>query len=164
MWSWRRITRNFTSMALHAFMAWNLDTMKKWYLPKFSTPHWSNTVSTSMWMLQGLKIGSKWPWLAAKSTSTGSEWMSKPITVTHVRRTFCSKSNLPHKLANGGAVPLQAIPIWCVNNNLVCVQTGSGAHPASYTVGTGSSFPVGKARPGRDADHSPPSSAEVKKE
>jgi hypothetical protein len=46
----------------------------------------------------------------------------------------------------------------------LCVQTGSGAHPASCTVGTGGSFPEGKARPGRDADHSPPSSAEVKKE
>jgi hypothetical protein len=34
----------------------------------------------------------------------------------------------------------------------------------NYTVGTGGSFPGGKARPGRDADHSPPSSAEVKKE
>jgi hypothetical protein len=46
----------------------------------------------------------------------------------------------------------------------LCVQTGSGAHPASCTVGTGGSFPGGKARPGRDADHSPPSSAEVKKQ
>jgi hypothetical protein len=44
----------------------------------------------------------------------------------------------------------------------LCVQTGSGAHPASYTMGTGGGpFPEGKARPGRDADHSPPSSAEV---
>jgi hypothetical protein len=43
----------------------------------------------------------------------------------------------------------------------VCVQTGSGAHPASCTVGTGGPFPGGKARPGRDADHSPPSSSEV---
>jgi hypothetical protein len=34
-------------------------------------------------------------------------------------------------------------------------QTGSGAHPASCTMGTGSPFPGGKARPGRDADHSP---------
>jgi hypothetical protein len=41
---------------------------------------------------------------------------------------------------------------------------GSGANPASYTMGTGGSFPGGKARPGRDADHLPPSSAEVKKE
>jgi hypothetical protein len=39
----------------------------------------------------------------------------------------------------------------------LCVQT----HPASCTVGTGGPFPGGKARPGRDADHSPPSSAEV---
>jgi hypothetical protein len=46
----------------------------------------------------------------------------------------------------------------------LCVQTGSGAHPASCTMGTGGSFPGGKARPGHDADHSPPSSAEVKKE
>jgi hypothetical protein len=38
----------------------------------------------------------------------------------------------------------------------LCVQTGSGAHP----VGTGGSFPGGKARPGRDADHSPPYRAE----
>jgi hypothetical protein len=37
----------------------------------------------------------------------------------------------------------------------LCVQTGSGAHPASCTMGTGCPFPWGKARPGRDADHSP---------
>jgi hypothetical protein len=39
-----------------------------------------------------------------------------------------------------------------------CVQTGSEAHPASYPMGTGGPFPGVKARPGRDADHSPPSS------
>jgi hypothetical protein len=36
------------------------------------------------------------------------------------------------------------------------VQTGSGARPASYTVGTGGSFP------GAESDQSPPSNAEVK--
>jgi hypothetical protein len=46
----------------------------------------------------------------------------------------------------------------------ICVQTGSGAHPDSCTMGTGGPFPGGKARPGRDADHSPPSSAEVENE
>jgi hypothetical protein len=46
----------------------------------------------------------------------------------------------------------------------LCVQTGSGAHPASCTIGTGGPFPGGKARPRRDADHSPPSSAEVENE
>ena len=40
------------------------------------------------------------------------------------------------------------------------VQTGPEAHPASCTMGTGS-FRGGKVRPGRDADPSPPSSAEV---
>jgi len=39
------------------------------------------------------------------------------------------------------------------------VQTGPGAHPASYTMGTGS-FP-GVKRPGSGVDHRPPSSAEV---
>jgi hypothetical protein len=42
------------------------------------------------------------------------------------------------------------------------VQTGSGVHPVSYKMGTGSSFP-GVKRQGREADHSPPTSAEVKK-
>jgi hypothetical protein len=46
-------------------------------------------------------------------------------------------------------------------SSILCVQTGSGAHPASCTMGTGGPFTVGKARPRRDADHSPPSSAEV---
>jgi hypothetical protein len=41
----------------------------------------------------------------------------------------------------------------------LCVQTGSGAHPTSFTMGTGV-----KAWPVRDADHSLPSSAEVEKE
>jgi hypothetical protein len=42
-----------------------------------------------------------------------------------------------------------------------CIQTGSGAHPE---VGARGFFPGGKAWPGCDADHSPASSAEVKKE
>jgi hypothetical protein len=49
-------------------------------------------------------------------------------------------------------------------SSILCVQTGSEAHPASCTMGTGGPFPGGKARPGRDADHSPPSSAEVENE
>jgi hypothetical protein len=43
----------------------------------------------------------------------------------------------------------------------LCVQTGSGAYPASCPMGTGGPFPGGKARPGHDADNLPPSSAEV---
>jgi hypothetical protein len=44
------------------------------------------------------------------------------------------------------------------------VQTGSEAHPASCTMGTGGTFPGGKERQRRDADHSPPSSAAVENE
>jgi hypothetical protein len=46
-------------------------------------------------------------------------------------------------------------------SSVLCIQTGSMAHPVSCTMGTEGSFPGGKARPGRDADHSPPFSAEV---
>jgi hypothetical protein len=38
------------------------------------------------------------------------------------------------------------------------VQTGSGVHPTSYPMGT-----QGVKRPRREADHSPPTSPEVKK-
>jgi hypothetical protein len=47
--------------------------------------------------------------------------------------------------------------------DLPSVQTGPGAHPASCKMGTGS-FPEGKVRPGRAADHSPASSAAVMEE
>ena len=40
------------------------------------------------------------------------------------------------------------------------VQTGPGAHPASYEMGTGSF--LGVKRPGRGVDHPPQSSAKVK--
>jgi hypothetical protein len=40
-------------------------------------------------------------------------------------------------------------------------SSASGAHPTSYPMGTRGSFP-GVKRPGREADHSPPSSAEFK--
>jgi hypothetical protein len=40
------------------------------------------------------------------------------------------------------------------------VQNGSGAHPASYPMGIGD-LSLGLRRPGRESDHSTPSSAEV---
>jgi len=41
------------------------------------------------------------------------------------------------------------------------IQVGSDAHPASYPMGTGGSYP-GVKRLGCEADHSPPFSAKVK--
>jgi hypothetical protein len=40
------------------------------------------------------------------------------------------------------------------------VQIGSGANPGSYSTGTGDSS-LGMERPGRESDHSPPSSSRV---
>jgi hypothetical protein len=45
--------------------------------------------------------------------------------------------------------------------SVLCDQTGSEAHTASCTMGTGGPFPGAK---GRDADHSLPSSAVVMNE
>jgi hypothetical protein len=42
------------------------------------------------------------------------------------------------------------------------VETGSGVQPTSYPIGTGALSP-GIKRQGREADHSPPTSADVKK-
>jgi hypothetical protein len=50
-----------------------------------------------------------------------------------------------------------------ISSNL-CIQTGSGTHPVSCIMDARGSFPGGKAQLGCDADHSPPPSAEVKKE
>jgi hypothetical protein len=43
------------------------------------------------------------------------------------------------------------------------VQTGSGAHPASYPTDTPGALSSGVKRQRREAGHSPPASAEVKK-
>jgi hypothetical protein len=43
-------------------------------------------------------------------------------------------------------------------SSILWVQTGSGTHPVPYPKSTVGHIliPGGKARPGRDADHSPP--------
>jgi hypothetical protein len=52
-------------------------------------------------------------------------------------------------LDDRGSIPTEAEDF----SSSLCVQTGSGAHPASCTMGTGDPSPGGKARPGRDSDH-----------
>jgi hypothetical protein len=61
---------------------------------------------------------------------------------------------------DGGSMPDRGERIF----PLACVQTGSEAHRASSTMDTGGPFPGAKARPGSDADYSPPSIAEVENE
>jgi hypothetical protein len=58
-------------------------------------------------------------------------------------------------LATGWTTGRSRFDSWQRRTNFscnLCVQTGSGAHPA---YGCRGSFNQGKARPGRDADHSP---------
>jgi hypothetical protein len=53
-------------------------------------------------------------------------------------------------MLNGGIFCLM-LKLWPVNRDIFTyftlhvVKTGSGVHPTSYTMGTGSSFPGGKA-------------------
>jgi hypothetical protein len=66
-----------------------------------------------------------------------------------------------YRLDNQGSIPCRDKGF--VSSSLY-VETSSEVHPASYPTGTGGPFPRGKTRPGRDNDHFPPSSAEVKNE
>jgi hypothetical protein len=52
---------------------------------------------------------------------------------------------------------LRYVPIFLsyVSDIPLASVSSSEAHPSSYPMGAGSSFPGGKARPGSDADHSP---------
>jgi hypothetical protein len=45
-----------------------------------------------------------------------------------------------------------------------CIQTGSGAHPASFLMGVGGPFPGGNVQPCHNADHSPPPATEINNE
>jgi hypothetical protein len=58
---------------------------------------------------------------------------------------------------DGGSIPSEAGKFPLHHR----AQNGSGAHPASYPMGTKGFFPGGKAAE-REAHHSPPSTAEVK--
>jgi hypothetical protein len=72
-------------------------------------------------------------------------------------------------IVSGYGLDYRAIEIWSPAGAedfscSLCVQNGYGAHPASCPMGTGDPFLGGKARPGRDADHSPLSGSEVENE
>jgi hypothetical protein len=55
---------------------------------------------------------------------------------------------------------LRSNPSWGGGRFFAAVQTGPGAHPASYTIGTGS---LSRGESGRGVvDHPPPSSVRVK--
>jgi hypothetical protein len=65
-----------------------------------------------------------------------------------------------NRLDDRGSIPSTAKAF----SSSLCVQTNPEVHPASYSKGTGGPFPGSIARPGRNADRSPPSSTEVKNE
>jgi hypothetical protein len=93
---------------------------------------------------------------------TGIRW-TLPPRILYVFIAWC--------LSTRSAVPLFTLKVirsrvsWISGGVLLSglhrVQSGFGAYPVSCLMGTGAPSPRVK-RPGREADHSPPSSAEVK--
>jgi hypothetical protein len=70
--------------------------------------------------------------------SHSSEYLAKTLNEARITRWYSADYGLDDQ-----GVPL---PVGAGNFSLHRrVQTGSGAHPASYPIGTGSSFPGGKA-------------------
>jgi hypothetical protein len=67
-----------------------------------------------------------------------------------------SVSLVPGYMLEDGAIEVRSLAEAKDFSSSLCVQTGSGAHPASCTMGTGGPYPGAKARPGRDDGHSPP--------
>jgi hypothetical protein len=62
-----------------------------------------------------------------------------------------------HGLGGRGSFPGRRVSVFILRN----VQTDSGGHPGSYPIDR-RAISCGIKRPGRETDHSPPSSAEVK--
>jgi hypothetical protein len=94
------------------------------------------------------------PFARDELTETSGEYIFSPGLTT-----MCGSRSSSGSLTTDRTIGVRS-PTGAENfSSSPCVQTGSGAHPASYPMGTG-----GKARPGRNADHSPPSSAVVTNE
>jgi hypothetical protein len=90
-------------------------------------------------------------WQLRKSCADGNMYTrTRTERVSILEHYFTSKSSAAVREAFSNTYPGK--------------KTGSGAHPASCTIGTRGPFPGGKALPGRDADHSPPPTAEAENE
>jgi hypothetical protein len=113
------------------------------HLPLYFTPY-----IFSVWVMENVKF----------SRTTVVRTKVRVVIIEFRLECLAAESSLWQ--ANSNIFINQMKQIACYHSEVV--QTGSGAHPASWTVGTSGPFSGGKSRPGRDADHSPPRSAEVK--
>jgi hypothetical protein len=111
--------------------------------------------------------------MSVSDGSTESSYDFIIIIIIIMTKNYHSKLN-SSRVSSGSIVSDYGLDDWAIGvrspagvkdfSSILCVQTGSRAHPAFCTMGTGGPFPGGKARPRRDADHSPPPSAEVENE
>jgi hypothetical protein len=124
-------------------------------------PEESYCVSVCVWSKNPEKGGQRsildykrlWMWMNMKLCLVGEEKLPKMLT--WFRSGGSSVSIVSDYGLDDRAIGVRS-PAGAkdVSSNL-CVQTGSGAHPASCTMGTGGPFSRGKVRQRRDADHSP---------
>jgi hypothetical protein len=86
--------------------------------------------------------------------------VEKPVSSTcHFMKLFCINSNMIRSRVSSGSIVSDyglddraigvRFPAGAKDfSSILCVQTGSGAHPASCTVGTGGPFAGGKSAAG----------------
>jgi hypothetical protein len=65
---------------------------------------------------------------------------------------------------SASAMNMSVLLLFCEPISSVSIVSGYGLDDRAIEVRSGGSFPGDRERPGRDADHSSPSSAEVKNE
>jgi hypothetical protein len=86
-----------------------------------------------------------------------------PAVMVHLKRNFLQRvaGHMKYCIGCGlddrGSIPGRGWDIFLRHR----VRTGSRDHPTSYRMGNGS-FSPGVRRPGREFDHTPPSSADLK--
>jgi hypothetical protein len=90
----------------------------------------------------------------------GVNYLYHPL-VHEMLRFASRRRDISVGIATGYGLDGPGIESLCEARFFAHVQTGPETHPASCTMGTGSF--TGVKRPGRDADHTPPSSSEVTK-
>jgi hypothetical protein len=93
-------------------------------------------------------------------SETGSWSLSSPLLII-IRNRGSSVSIVSGYRLDDRKIEVQSPAEARDFSSKLCVQNGSEAHPLSCTMGTGGPFSGGKTRPGRDSDHSAPSTAEV---
>jgi hypothetical protein len=126
--------------------AWTSETLVNWL-------HDDTTQKTAIFVLTAVRTSNPTQWQCFSVW----DWRVRVLAFNKckiIQESYGSSGSIVSDYGLGDRVIEVRSPTGAEDvSSSPCVQIGSEAHPASYPMGTGSI-----ARPGRDADHSPPSS------